>query len=128
MYSYLQTCMCIDLFYRRKYKLAVFFFFLRKGSILFYVTLLIFFPLVSGQITSGYLLFCMACKYDQLCHFIRCSPFQTPGETVSTNDFSSGKAVTHQSASVPVYVRARMLEKKTLPRFLSKLQCGSLKT
>lgn len=86
-------------------------FFLRKGSILFYVTLLISFSLVSGQIISGHLIFWMACKCDQMCHFIRHSPFQTPGEAVSTDDFhSSGKAVTHHSASAPAHVRAWMLE------------------
>lgn len=101
-------------------------FFFRKGSILFYVTLLISFSLVSGQITSGYPIFCMACKCDQMCHFIRHSPFQTPGEVVSTDDFhSSGKAVTHHSASVPAHVRTWMLE--TVAQILEQAAVWHLK-
>lgn len=87
-----------------------------------------FFSLVSEQIISGYLLLCMACKYGQLCHFIRHNPFQVPGEPVSTDDFhSSGKAVSYQSASVPAYVRTWMLERKPLRRLLPKLQNVPLK-
>lgn len=96
MHSYLQACVCTYLFCGRQYKL----FFSQKREHTLFVNLQIFFSLVSGQITSGYLLFFMAHKCDQLGHFIRHSPFQTPAETVSDDDFdSSGKAVTHQSAS-----------------------------
>lgn len=87
---------CTYLFCGRQYKL----FFSQKRERTLFVNLQIFSSLVSGQITSGYLLFFMARTCDQLGHFIRHSPFQTPAETVSDDDFdSSGKDVAHQSAS-----------------------------
>lgn len=96
MHSYLQARVCAYLFCGRQYKL----YFSQKREHTLFVNLQIFFSLVSGQITSGYLLFFMARKCGQLGHFIRHSPFQIPAETVRDDDFeSSGKAVTHQSAS-----------------------------
>lgn len=88
---------CVHIYFvERQYKL----YFSQKREHTLFVNLQIFFSLVSGQITSGYLLFFMARKCGQLGHFIRHSPFQTPAETVRDDDFeSSGKAVTYQSAS-----------------------------
>lgn len=131
MHSYLQMCVKQILLYGRKQKLSVCLFVFpqkREYNLLCHPAHLSeawFFSLVSGQIISSYLLLCMACKYDQLCHFIRHNPFQMPGEPVSTDDFhSSGKAVSYQSASVPAY-RAWRLQRKLRLRLLSKLQNGS---
>lgn len=126
MHHYIQTCVKYILLYGRKqvHCQLVCLFSLRKKepNLLCHPANLSeawLFSLVSEQIISGYLLLCMACKYDQLCHFIRHKPFQMPGEPVSTEDVhSSGKAVSYPS--VLACVRAWMLQSKLLLRLLEQ--------